>query len=86
MAIPQKETPLMALCTDGYDAPVMEVLRQELNAHGKKGGAERLGVSVSTLDYWMKYYGLRLAKVAVPKGYEVVVCPAQSVSGVAPGG
>ena len=76
MSIPQKETTLMRLCIEGYDEPPVEVLRWMVPELGVKGTAERLGVDNSTVDNWLKYFGLRIVKVAVPKGYEVVVHPA----------
>ena len=63
-----RRTRLMKGVEDRYNQPLATLLPRMYNEMGLPRMAEVLGVSRSTVWYWMLRYGVDLKKVAITRG------------------
>ena len=72
-----ERTSLMRAIAAEHGVELPCLVRQLLDEHGVAGACEYLGIGKSTMGYWMDRFGLRIAYVAVPPGYDVIIRPAE---------
>ena len=66
-------TPLMRQKAKQFNEPLPIVIKRLLDENGPKETARILNISQSVLGYWMLKLKLRVARVAVPPGHQVVI-------------
>jgi hypothetical protein len=70
-----RRTKLMRGVEERYNQPLEKLLPRMYNEMGLPRMAEALGVSCSTVWYWMLRYGVDVRKVALTPGETLVVRP-----------
>ena len=53
--------------------PLERALPRLVNEYGARETAAELGISASTLSYWMEKFQLRVTRVAVSPGEQIVI-------------
>ena len=68
-----KMTPGMSAMQAKLGEPLTETVVRLFNERGLSGTAKELGISPSTLTFWMMHLGIQTRHVAVPPGHDIKV-------------
>lgn len=69
----RKLTPLMMKAERQLGGPLEQELPRKISEAGISGAAEELGVSKTTVNYWILKFGIQIQKVAVSAGEEIII-------------
>ena len=66
-----KKSPKMKKAEDKLMDKLEEVIPEYVNRYGMTGASKMIGVSKSTLNYWMLKFGIEYRRIALRPGQDV---------------